>query len=316
MKASAPARLTRENFLGPWAGLPVSWTNDGRLDEATYRGDVARCCEAGMPGVYTGGTSGEFYAQEIDDFEVVARATVEECARRGVPAMIGCTSLSTRGAIRRVKFAREIGAQAVQLALPFWMPVAEHEIVPFFKAVGDEAGDMAVSVYETGRAKVKLTIDQHRAVKDAVPRYIMVKSNEGTLGHDAKGCAELSKFTNVFVGEDAWAELGPHGAVGCCSSVVYWNPKFMLDQWAALKARDWARLQGGCDRVSAMFKFLFDSFGKRGFTDTAFDSLGGKVTGFLKTSFYRPGPYSHGDDKDLQLWRNWCKTNWPEFLNI
>ena len=52
--------LTRDTFTGPWAGLPVAWTDDDRFDEVTYRADVARCCQAGIPGVYTGGTTGEF----------------------------------------------------------------------------------------------------------------------------------------------------------------------------------------------------------------------------------------------------------------
>ena len=26
------SRLTRENFTGPWAGLPVAWADDDRLD--------------------------------------------------------------------------------------------------------------------------------------------------------------------------------------------------------------------------------------------------------------------------------------------
>lgn len=46
--------LTRETFIGPWAGLPVAWQDDYSFDESTYRSDVARCCAAGVPGVYTG----------------------------------------------------------------------------------------------------------------------------------------------------------------------------------------------------------------------------------------------------------------------
>ena len=95
--------LTRETFIGPWAGLPVAWTSDDRFDESTYRADVARCCDAGAPGVYTGGTTGEFYAMEFDEFEAIARATVDESHGRGKPAMIGCSSTYTLGAARRAE---------------------------------------------------------------------------------------------------------------------------------------------------------------------------------------------------------------------
>ena len=109
--------LTREIFIGPWAGLPVAWTDDDRFDEQTYRQDVARCCEAGVPGVYSGGTTGEFYAMEFEEFKAVARATVEECRSRNTPCMIGCSSTYTLGAIRRAKIARELGAECEQVDL-------------------------------------------------------------------------------------------------------------------------------------------------------------------------------------------------------
>jgi len=46
--------LTQEDLVGPWAGIPVAWSENDRFDEQTYRQDVARCCRAGVPGVYTG----------------------------------------------------------------------------------------------------------------------------------------------------------------------------------------------------------------------------------------------------------------------
>ena len=39
--------LNRKTFIGPWAGLPVAWSDEDRLAERTYRANVARCCEAG-----------------------------------------------------------------------------------------------------------------------------------------------------------------------------------------------------------------------------------------------------------------------------
>ncbi len=124
--------LSRATFIGPWAGLPVAWTDDDRFDEAIYRADLTRCCKAGMPGVYTRGTTGEFYAMEFDEFQEIARATIEQCHAFATPAMIGCTSTYTRGAVRRAEFAAEMGADAIQLALPYWLAIANEQIIPFF----------------------------------------------------------------------------------------------------------------------------------------------------------------------------------------
>lgn len=306
--------LTRETFTGPWAGLPVSWTDDNRFDEEVYRGDVARCCEAGMPGVYTGGTTGEFYAMEFDEFKAVTRATVEECKRHAVPCMIGCTSTYTLGAARRAAFAAACGAEAIQVALPFWMEVPENEIVPFFSDVAGAAPGLALSVYETKRAKVTLTLDQHKAIKEAVPDYLMVKANEATLGHSPEGCQQLSEFVNVFVSENLLGSLGRRGANGSCSSMVYWAPEFILNIWREMQAGNWDVVEKDCARIETLLTFLFEQWGARGLTDTGYDRFGARAGGFLEVSLHSRGPYPHATLKDVKVWRDWCRANFPEMI--
>lgn len=307
-------KLTRENFVGPWAGLPVAWTTDNRFDEATYRQDVVSCCKAGMPGVYTGGTTGEFYAMEFDEFKAVARATVEECRRHGKPCMIGCSSTYTLGAARRAAYAAELGADAIQVAVPFWMEMPADGIVPFFREVANAAPGLALSVYETRRAKVALTLDQHRAIKDAVPNYLMVKSNDATLGHEPAGCAELSRFVNVFVSENLFGSLGRCGARGGCSSVVYWAPRFILGLWAKVERQDWPAVDADCAQVEKLFQFLFQQWGGRGLTDTGYDRLGGVAGGVLKTNLTGRAPYPSATAADVKILRDWCRANLPELL--
>ena len=69
--------LTRKEMTGPWAGLPVAWDEDLSFDEPSYRTDLARTCEAGAPGVYTAGTTGEFYAMELDEWKTITDVTVD-----------------------------------------------------------------------------------------------------------------------------------------------------------------------------------------------------------------------------------------------
>ena len=244
--------LTRENFVGPWAGLPVAWTADNRFDETTYRRDVEACCKAGMPGVYTAGTTGEFYAMEYDEWKAVSRATVETCKANRTPVMIGVTSTYTLGAQRRAAYAAELGADAIQVALPFLMEMDDREVVPFFKAVSDAAPGLALSVYETRRAKKVMTFEQHQAVSRETGRYVMLKANEGTLGRSPEGCRALSEFVNVFVGENAWLPLGPLGAIGGCSSLIYMNPRVLLLMFDLVREKQWDALRPWHERVDRL----------------------------------------------------------------
>jgi len=118
-------RLNRQNFRGPWTGLPVPLNAQNRLDEATYREDIGRCGRMAGPGICTAGTTGEFYAMEFDEFKEVTRTTISPAREHGTPVMTGCSSTFTLGASRRAAFAAEARAEAIQVASPFWMEVPD-----------------------------------------------------------------------------------------------------------------------------------------------------------------------------------------------
>ena len=308
--------LTRKEMIGPWAGLPVAWDENLMFDEAAYRTNVARTCEAGVPGVYTAGTTGEFYALELDEWKAVTRATVEECRRNGTPAMIGVTSTYTLGAQRRAAYAAEVGADAVQVALPFWMEIDDRHVVPFFQAVASACPGLAMTVYETLRTKKALTVAQHRAVHEATGCYLAVKANANTVGRTPEGCRALSEFINVWVGENEWNNFGPHGAIGCASSLVYMNPRVLLQMFGLVQQRKWDELRPWTDMVSRLISEGLAPFTKKGFTDTAYDRLMGLASGFLAMGVWSRGPYSSATADDVRQLRAWMKANTPELLEL
>jgi len=308
--------LTRKEMIGPWAGLPVAWKEDLSFDEEAYRADVERACKAGVPGVYTAGTTGEFYAMELDEWQTVSKATVEECRRNATYVMLGVTSTYTLGAQRRAAYAAELGADAVQVAMPFWMEIDDREVVGFFSGVASACPGLALSVYETKRSKKALTVEQHRAVSEAVPAYCAVKANAGTVGCGPEGCAALSEFVNVWVGEDKWSALGPHGAIGCSSSLVYMNPRVMLHMFELLRRREWDELQKRTDRITLLLEEGLTPLTEKGFTDTAYDHVLGRVAGFLKMHPRSRGPYISATEEDVALLRGWMAENVPDLLDL
>ena len=307
--------LDRNTFVGPWAGLPTAWNDDDTFDELSYRQDVRACCEAGVAGVYTHGSTGEFYAMDIDEWQAVSRACAEECQSMGTPFMLGCTATSTRGVIRRAIEASGLGADAIQIALPFWYQMPDLLVVPFFGDVSAAVPTMAISIYETARCKKTLTLDQHRAIHEAVPNYLMVKSTTGTLGFNEDGCAALSKFVNVFTGEHDWARLGPHGVIGASSSLFYANPRYINQMWKLLRAKRYEQLGPMCSQLLALdekaLAHLPDTY-----HDSAYDRLLGLLSGFLRTSMKCRGPYPSTNEVDIEKVKQWCRDNFPEFLQL
>jgi 4-hydroxy-tetrahydrodipicolinate synthase len=308
--------LTSKEMTGLWAGLPVAWNSRMEFDEEVYRADVERTCKAGVSGIYTSGTTGEFYAMEFDEWKSVTRATIEECKLQHTPVMIGVTSTYTLGAVRRAAFAFEAGADAVQVALPFWMEVSDSNVIPFFKAVNDASRGLALTVYDTLRTKKILSVDMHRAIKEATGCYFSVKSNSGTVGCTPEGCRQLSEFVNVWAGENEWNRLGPYGLKGCASALVYMNPRIMLNMFNLLRQKKWSELQTWTDKVDLLISTGLTPFVAKGFTDTAFDHLMGAVTGFLTMNVRSRGPYTSATEEDVLHLRQWMRDNTPELLNL
>ena len=306
--------MTRKEMIGPWAGLPVAWDENLMFDEDKYRANVERTCKAGVPGVYTAGTTGEFYAMEFDEWKAIARATVEECRKLRTPVMIGVTSTYTLGAQRRAAYADEVGADAIQAALPFWMELDDRHVVPFFKAVTNACPGLGLTVYETLRAKKALNVEQHRAVCQSTGCYLAVKANVNTIGTTSEGCEQLSEFINVWVGENEWNRLGPHGAIGCASSLIYMNPPVLLHMFHLVLQKKWDELQPWTDLIDRLINEGLAPFVEKGFTDTACDRLMGVATGFLTMDVRSRGPYTSATNDDVCQMREWMEVNTPELL--
>jgi len=308
--------LTRETFIGPWAGLPVSWAEDNTFDEKTYREDVARCCAAGVPGVYTGGTTGEFYALEYEEFQAVTDAAIAECRQADTPVMIGCTATFTDGVIRRARYAMDKGADAVQIALPFWMALTDAEILRFYTQVAAAISGLPISIYETQRAKRAIPIEVHRELHEAIPAILCVKSNEDTVGCTKEGCAAISHYYNVFVGEHLAWELGRFGAIGCNSSLVYMNPRYTLKMYDLLYAKQWDELKGLCDQVTRFFYEGLAPVSAKGCLDSAVDRMLGQTAGFLHTSLRCREPYTACTPDDREALRKWTWENVPALMQL
>jgi dihydrodipicolinate synthase/N-acetylneuraminate lyase len=304
----------QSKFSGPWAALPVPWTDEDSFDEAAFRADVASCCEAGIPGICSGMPAGEFYAMELDEFKQINKTMIEECQPRAIPTMVGCTATYTEGAMLRAEWAANSGANAIQVGLPFWMEVGEEQVVGFFRDVSRACGHITLSIFETKRHKKALTLAQHQAIKEAVPNYEMVAVNEGALGHDPEGCKALSEFVTVFADEQNWARLGPCGVRGSCSELVYWNPPVFLGLGHEMHEGNWDQVEQTCEKLRALREFIAAALIVKGLTETAFARIGGRLTGFLRTGLRNRGPYPAASVEDVKQLQGWCTEYFPELM--
>lgn len=306
------SNLTARNLAGMWAGLPVPWTPEDEIDEPALRENVRRMCRAGAHGVYTHGTTGEFYAQSCEEWKRVAAATLEEARAFGTPVQIGCTSLFTRDAVFRMAYAQKEGASAVQIAFPFWLEVSDSQAIRFLTEISHAVPGMPLVIYNTRRSRKTLTPPLLSRILDAGIEVIGCKGVRGA--DDLRNLHEAAPHVRFFVAESQLAGWWKHGARGCYSSLIYACPRLMLRYYNLCKKGDPAAVQIAGKLQQLTGEFVTPRL-KQGMYDTAFDRTFATATGFLSGALlFSRGPYDSATTEDVRQFRDWCAQTFPEFL--
>jgi dihydrodipicolinate synthase/N-acetylneuraminate lyase len=118
------------------------------------------------------------------------------------------------------------------------------------------------------------------------------------------------------VSEHRWHELGPVGAIGSASALVYMNPRLILHMFDLMQKKDWDRLEPWADKIKKLTFEGLSPFTEKGFQDSAYDHMLGLVTGFLAMSPRSRPPYTSATWDDIAQLRSWLDLNLPEFLRL
>ena len=309
--------LTRAELGGIWAALPVAWTAADEFDEEVYRRDVEACCRAGVHGVYTGGTTGEFYAQDTAEFRAIADATIDVCRSAGTPTQIGCTMTYTRGVIERARYAQEQGADAIQIALPYWVALTDEEVIQFFADVASACPGMPMVMYDTvGRAKRSIDVDLLARIVDRVPELVGIKADTSPAAGGTEKVSRFSEYISVLVPDPILADMTPLGARGCCSAMVYANPSLILHYFELCRTGKLDQAGAIQQKLKLLIEVGLAPFTEMQYADTAYDRMLGNVNGFLHTSLHARRPYRGTCREHVDQLRGWLRGNFPEMLDL
>jgi 4-hydroxy-tetrahydrodipicolinate synthase len=124
--------LDRNTLKGLWSAVPTPWNSDGDLVKESLLENCRRLVEAGVDGIYTTDSDGEFYAIEIEEFRQLAEVFGRAVESLKIDAAMGVTWSHTRGVIDRIRASLDAGIPNVHIALPYYMPLAKGDVDRFF----------------------------------------------------------------------------------------------------------------------------------------------------------------------------------------
>lgn len=313
------ARLTAEQVHGIWAALPLSWDERTRLDEETYRANAERIARAGVHGVYTTGSTGEFYALDPAEFRRIVDIVDEVCGRLGVPLQIGCSAPATRETLALAEYAASrphVGG--LQVALPFWMELTDREVLAFFRDLTRAVPSTAIIHYNVPRAKRFLLGPDYVRVREAAPGLVGVKfTYAGSHFNDLQAAVRLNPGVSFLVAETLLAAGMLVGAKGSCSSMVFTDPSFMLSYYAKAAAGRWEEAMAMQATVSRFYGELIPWVEARGegAIDPVFDKGLAIASGCLAGSPRTRAPYLGWSDETVAAVRAWLREHYPQFLH-
>jgi 4-hydroxy-tetrahydrodipicolinate synthase len=224
-------------------------TADGKINEPVFRLLIRHLIDNGVHGIFTFGTTGEFYAFNTQEYKHALQLVVGEVAGK-VPVYAGTNSISTKDTIRMIGIAEEIGADAVSVLTPMFISQTQNELYRFYETIA-KSTKMPIVLYNN-RPKTNVHIAPETVAKLAeIENIVAIKDSTG----DMTNTAEYIRLTrhrddfHVLVGRDTliFAGLcyGATGAVASCSNVA---PEVAVEIYEKFKNGD---MQGA---LKAQFK--------------------------------------------------------------
>jgi len=278
--------------------LPTVFNKDGSLDIAAYKENIRYLENAGMHCITAVASNGEYFLTNFEEFKQIAVAAREACEK--MTCIIGTHWQNTREAIRRTKFAEEIGADAVLMIPPYYSNWLDAEsCYAHYKAIHDATSKIQIVFYNYQGAGFTADISLYDRFMQDFPRMTATKECTPAI-EMGELVRKHGKRLNVLTGSDTVLYLcmllGGVGAVGV-HALAY--PKFILKFYDACLNRRW-------DEAKEYDNMLNFHMSKRvpGKYHMSIKALA--IAAGLNGGFARP-PYEDVSQRDIDFHREWLK---------
>ena len=116
------------------------------IDVDSLRDLINKLIADGVNVVSMMGSYGECHTLLWEEFQVLTQAAVETVNKRA-PLFIGVTSVNSREAARKARFARDVGAEGIFTGVPFYYPPTIDNAIQFYHDMADYLPDLSIQIY-------------------------------------------------------------------------------------------------------------------------------------------------------------------------
>ena len=132
-------------FEGIYTPVITPYRDDGSIDRDAFAKMIEHLIASGVHGIINGGSTGEYYAQSMEERVELATLSKEIIGDR-VSLIIGTGAIQQQDSIRMAKTAAKIGASAILVGSPPYSVPTERENALNALAI-DRAADLPIMLY-------------------------------------------------------------------------------------------------------------------------------------------------------------------------
>lgn len=243
-------------FRGSFPAL-ITPMMDGKVDEQAFRKFVNWQISEGSHGLVPVGTTGESPTVTPEEHKRLVEICVAEAKGR-VPVIAGTGSNSTAEAIEYTIHAKQAGADAALVVVPYYNKPTQDGLYAHFKAIAD-AVDIPIFVYNVpGRTVANISVETLARLAHDCGNIVGTKDASADLTRPSR--QRLASGTDFIQlsGEDGTAlAFNAHGGVGCISVTANVAPRLCAQFQEATLKGDFATALQLQDRLMPLHHALF-----------------------------------------------------------
>jgi 4-hydroxy-tetrahydrodipicolinate synthase len=242
-------------FTGSMPAL-VTPFRDGTVDFDALKDIVEWQIAEGSTGLVPVGTTGESPTLTHEEHEAVVEAVVK-AARKRVPVIAGAGSNNTAEAIRLIRHAERVGADAALVVTPYYNKPTQRGLIAHYTAL-HETSSLPIIIYNIPPRSVIDMTPETMGELAKLPRIVGVKDATADLSRVPRQRMTCGADFIQLSGEDATAvAFNAGGGVGCISVTANVAPRLCAEMQAATLAGDYRTALEYQDRLMPLHLAIF-----------------------------------------------------------
>jgi dihydrodipicolinate synthase/N-acetylneuraminate lyase len=305
--------LTTSELRGIWATALLPVRDDESIDFDRLALALDHVLGAGVHGVYTNGTAGEFHTLTEAEYDRLHELVAARCTAAGVPFQLGASHPSGQLSLDRIARAAALRPGAIQVVLPDWLPLGPDEVLAAVERMAAAADGVPLVLYNPPYAKTQVPPELFAKLAEEAPALIGVKVPGGDDDWYVRMADAVGGRLAVFVAGHTLASGYARGAAGAYSNVACLSPAGAA-RWYAQITADLPAALAFEQRLRGFLDAHIGPLARAGYCDPALDKTLAAIGGWAPTGTRVRWPHRSVPEESIPAMRLAAEAAVPELF--